>query len=116
MTKREVLELFTAIANVYPSFSWDQTKLDQWHRLLKDQDLKPTERALDEYMLDNRFPPTIADIRVKPSGATLNVPGLNETKNYINQKIAEGAQAAIGNHPARLEALMKIREELGIRG
>ncbi|WP_227394218.1 replicative helicase loader/inhibitor [Jeotgalibacillus aurantiacus] len=115
MTKREVLDLFNAIASVYPAFGWDQVKLDQWHRLLKDQDFESTQQALDSYMLDNRFPPTIADIRVKPSGASLNVPDLAETKEYINKKLAEGSEAATGNHPARQTALEEIKRGLGIR-
>ncbi|WP_227396807.1 replicative helicase loader/inhibitor [Jeotgalibacillus aurantiacus] len=115
MTKRELLQLFKTIAHVYPSFDWDQGKIDVWHRMIKDQDYEATERVLDAYMQDNRFPPTIADLRVKSAGLQLNVPDLQETKQYINTKLAEGSQSATGNHPERLKALETIRKGLGIR-
>lgn len=48
---------------MYPQFEVDSDKLDNWTRLLKDQNPARVMRNAERYALDNKFPPTIADLR-----------------------------------------------------
>lgn len=51
------------LRDVYPSFDFDQKKLDTWHRLLKDQNPEKITRNAERFALESKFPPVIADLR-----------------------------------------------------
>lgn len=67
MTKEEVFELLSFIRNVYHNFSFDQEKLNAWAKLLKDQDTDKVFANAEQYAKENRFAPTVADLRTTGS-------------------------------------------------
>jgi hypothetical protein len=67
MTKEEVFELLNFIRNVYHNFTFDQEKLNTWAKLLKDQDKDKVFANAEQYAKDNRFAPTVADLRIASS-------------------------------------------------
>lgn len=62
MTKRQVAELLKFLHDVYPSVELTQSRIDTWHKLLKDQNPATVMRKAEEHVLRNKFPPTIADL------------------------------------------------------
>lgn len=46
-----------------PKFIADKDAFDVWYSLLQDLDYDISSLAIQKYMMSNRFPPTIADIR-----------------------------------------------------
>jgi hypothetical protein len=63
---KEVLKLFV---NSYPQFVVTSEKVDTWTRLLKDQNPAVIMRNAERYVLESKFPPTIADLRERNSEA-----------------------------------------------
>ena len=53
-----------------PKFIADKDAFDVWYSLLKDLDYDIASQAIQKYMMSNRFPPTIADIRYGSTGFT----------------------------------------------
>lgn len=67
MTKKEVAQLFGAIASLYPSEkafkSAEIPMIEAWHELLQDIPLQTAAKAVAAHASTNSFPPTIAEIR-----------------------------------------------------
>lgn len=63
MDRKHVIEVFKVIKGVYPLFEVSTEKVDLWARLLKDQNPAVIMRNTEKYVLNQKFPPTIADIR-----------------------------------------------------
>lgn len=65
MTKDEFKILAKGLKAVYtlPSFLPDADALNVWYQLLKDLDYKVVSIAIQKYMLTEKKPPVIADIR-----------------------------------------------------
>ena len=65
MTKEEFKILAKGMKAVYtqPTFLPDSDSLNVWFSLLQDLDYMIAQAAIQKYMLTNKFPPTIADIR-----------------------------------------------------
>lgn len=65
MTKEEFKVLCKGMKAVYvqPTFIPDQDSFNIWFSLLQDLDYMVAQAAIQKYMLTNKFPPTIADIR-----------------------------------------------------
>jgi hypothetical protein len=63
MTRDDVKKVFMMLRNVYPQFQVSSEKLDVWHRLLQDQNPAIVMRNTERYVTENKFPPTIADLR-----------------------------------------------------
>jgi Loader and inhibitor of phage G40P len=63
LTKKDTLELFKFLKSVFPQFEVDQYKIDTWTSLLKDQNPAVVMRNAERYALENKFPPSVADIR-----------------------------------------------------
>lgn len=67
MTKKQVAEVLLQIHNVYPRFDVTQSRIDTWHGFLKDQNPATVMRKVENHILKEKFPPTIAEvISVKP--------------------------------------------------
>lgn len=62
MTREEVKELFKFLTFIYPNFEVSSEKLDVWTSLLENQNTEKVMRRAKRYVLDNKFPPTIADL------------------------------------------------------
>lgn len=65
MNKEQVYEVLKLLSDAYPNFDFDQSKIDTWARLLKDQNPAVIMRNAEQYVLDNKFPPALSDLRVK---------------------------------------------------
>ncbi len=69
MEREQFKTLVKGMKAVYsdPKFIADKDAFDVWYSLLQDLDYDIASQAIQKYMMSNRFPPTIADIR---AGAT----------------------------------------------
>lgn len=67
MEREEFKILVKGMKAVYaqPTFIPDQDAFNVWYELLKDLPYEQTNIAIQKYMLTEKFPPTIADIRTK---------------------------------------------------
>lgn len=67
MEREEFKTLVKGMKAVYaqPTFIPDQDAFNVWYELLKDLPYKQVSVAIQKYMLTERFPPTIADLRSK---------------------------------------------------
>lgn len=65
MEREEFKILVKGMKAVYaqPSFIPDQDAFNVWYGLIKDLDYKVCNAAIQKWMLTNKFPPTIAEIR-----------------------------------------------------
>lgn len=63
MNREEVKEVFKVLKAVYPQFEVTSEKLDIWTRFLKDQNIAVIMRNAERFVLENKFPPSIADLR-----------------------------------------------------
>jgi len=89
VTQAEVVELFKAITLSYPAFRVpDELMKDQvlhWYEHLKDIPFDVAKENLSEHIRNERFPPTIADIRRGYSEEKSTVPGVEETRQYLDE-------------------------------
>lgn len=72
MEREEFKTLVKGMKAVYaqPTFIPDQDAFNVWYELLKDLQYKHLSVAIQKYMLTEKFPPTIADLRSKTSEIT----------------------------------------------
>lgn len=63
MNREKVYEILKLLSDVYPNFDFDQSKIDTWARLLKDQNPAIVMRNAERYTLENKFPPSLSDLR-----------------------------------------------------
>jgi hypothetical protein len=59
----EVKEIFKILKNVYPQFEVTSEKLNVWSNFLKDQNPAVIMKNVERFVLESKFPPTIADLR-----------------------------------------------------
>lgn len=66
MDKKVFLEMIRMLKSVYGDrFFVEEKDLDAWYNLLCDLDQEDTFRdTINEWVKENKFPPTIADIRM----------------------------------------------------
>ena len=64
MTKQEFATLVVAMQAMYgEDFIGTEKALDVWYALLHDLDYQILSKALQQYMLTNKFKPTVAELR-----------------------------------------------------
>lgn len=65
MTKEEWAKLVMSIKDLYPAEKILNTEhaIQLWYEMLKDLDYKDIGKGLWKYALENKFPPTISDLR-----------------------------------------------------
>ena len=64
MTKQEFATLVVAMQTMYgEDFIGTEQALDVWYVLLHDLDYQILSKALQQYMLTNKFKPTVAELR-----------------------------------------------------
>ncbi|WP_200415971.1 replicative helicase loader/inhibitor [Virgibacillus salexigens] len=90
MTKREVAELLKFLNDSYPNLEVTQSRIDTWSRLLKDQNPAVVMRNAERYVIDQKFPPTIADLRERRLAAHSN--------SHL-EKVKQWEEKAIGYKP-----------------
>jgi hypothetical protein len=88
VTKTQVFELMAFLKHVFPSFDFDQDKLNTWHRLLKDQDPARVMKVAERFALEQKFPPVIADLRERKFNYQTDI--LSEIKGW--ERNATGKQ------------------------
>jgi len=64
MTKGEVAKLLAVLAASYPKFEVDDLKVQVWHEMLGDLDYATANMAVKKLILENTFPPSIAEVRI----------------------------------------------------
>lgn len=62
MNREQVIELFKFVKSVYPTFEVSSKKVDVWTKVMRDMDYYRVMERAEEYVVENKFPPTIADI------------------------------------------------------
>lgn len=72
MNREQVKELFKFLTYVYPNFEVSSEKLDVWTRLLRNQNPAKVMQKAEQHSLDNKFPPTIADLSERITEAHSN--------------------------------------------
>ena len=70
MTREEFKILVKGMKAVYaqPTFIPDQDAFNMWYALMGDLEYEVCAVAIKKYMLTNKFPPTVAEIREMASG------------------------------------------------
>lgn len=63
MTKGEVAKLLAILAASYPKFEVDDLKVHVWHEMLGDLDYSIASMAIKKLIMQNTFPPAIAEVR-----------------------------------------------------
>ena len=63
MTKGEVAKLLVVLAASYPRFEVDDVKVQVWHEMLGDLDYAVASMAVKKIIMQNTFPPAIAEVR-----------------------------------------------------
>ena len=88
MKREQVIEVFKIIKSVYPNFEVSTEKVDIWTRLLKDQNPAIIMKNTEQYVLTQKFPPTIADLRENTSEARNN-DILDQIKQWEREAVAK---------------------------
>ena len=63
MTKGEVAKLLVVLAASYPKFEVDDVKVQVWYEMLGDLDYAVASMAVKKIIMQNTFPPAIAEVR-----------------------------------------------------
>jgi len=63
MTKGEVAKLLAVLAAAYPKFEVNDVKVQVWHEMLGDLDYAVANMAVKKLIMQNTFPPAIAEVR-----------------------------------------------------
>lgn len=98
MNKKQVLEVIRIIENTYNQpftrkrnmFTEGKSDnqiildvVDQWHQFLKDSNPTVVLRNLEQHILKEKFPPTIAELAEYRN--TTNIPDVNETQELFRK-------------------------------
>ncbi|SEH77883.1 Loader and inhibitor of phage G40P [Halobacillus karajensis] len=110
MDKKQVLEIFKVLQNIYPRFMPESTeeaqdKLNTWTRMMRDMDFKRVMKKVEEHIIANKFPPSIAEI-------SAYAPKDNESLRKMEQwrKEAENVpQETKDRFQAKLKELMEAK-------
>jgi len=72
MTLNETSRILSIIAAAYPRFQVDKAglTLQVWHEMLGDLDYRIVQMAVQKLILENPFPPAIADVRKQAAEIT----------------------------------------------
>ena len=63
MTRAETAKILAVLAASYPKFEVDDLKVRVWHEMLGDLDYATANMAAKKLILENNFPPSIAEVR-----------------------------------------------------
>jgi len=98
LNREQVIELFKFIKSVYPTFEVSSKKVDVWTKVMRDMDYYRVMKRAEEYVVENKFPPTIADIAAY-------APPKNETLKQMKQWRKEAEQVPT-------EVKLRFREKM----
>jgi len=63
MTKSEIAKLLAVLAAAFPKLEVDDLKVHVWHEMLSDIDYAVANIAIKKLIMQNTFPPSIAEVR-----------------------------------------------------
>lgn len=89
MNKEQVFEVLKLLNDAYPNFEVTQSKIDTWARLLSNQNPAVVMQNAERYVMNNKYPPSISELRDSKSEANSN--------DFLN-KLAKWEREAIGNN------------------
>ncbi|WP_106494926.1 replicative helicase loader/inhibitor [Lentibacillus sp. Marseille-P4043] len=90
MNREKVYEVLKLLSEAYPTFDFDQGKINTWTRLLKDQNPAVIMKNAEQYAIENKFAPSLSDLRE------------NKREAYTNdflKKLDQWEREAIGHKP-----------------
>lgn len=90
MTKKQVAEVLVFLNDAYPNFTVTQSKIDNWHRLLKKQNPAIIMRNAERYAIENKFPPAISELMERKSEAR---------SDNVLEEIEKWEREAVGYNP-----------------
>lgn len=114
MNKKDVVEIVKEISTYYGNkFKMDDPKaiIDVWFKILKDYEIDEIMVNLGNYVKNNPFAPSVADLIKVPERRDRAVLNQDET-NAMMQGWQKGTKATKDQADA---ALSEIRELLGIK-
>lgn len=82
MNREDMKKVFKVIASVYPQFEVSTEKLDLWTRVMREHDPVGVLINAERYVLSNKFPPTIADIKAPPKSEAHSKSYLDKIKRW----------------------------------
>lgn len=96
MSREETKELFKKIMVVYPSFNpVDLSEaVNMWAKALEKCPYKDVLKKLDKYIVENKYPPTIADLHSQGSKDNTWYRG----RNYTAADFEEFEKMALGGN------------------
>jgi len=98
LDREQVKKLFKFLASIYPNFEVSSHKLNVWARMMRDMDYKRVMAKAEQHAIENKFPPTIADIAAY-------APPENETLKKMEQWRKEAEQVPT-------EVKLRFREKM----
>jgi hypothetical protein len=115
VNKEQVFEVMSLFKEVYNNFHFDQTKLNTWHRLLKDKDPEVILQNAEKLSLESKFVPSLSELvhysdPETPSGPA--VPSAEETQEMLRERAKNKRNTA--STEVRERELAKIRRILNI--
>ena len=111
MTKQEFATLVVAMQVMYgEDFIGTEKALDVWYALLHDLDYQILSKALQQYMLTNKFKPTVAELR--EIYAELVSPVITDWSEGWKKVSRAIGHYGMYQEKVAMEALMKLPEKL----
>jgi len=74
MNRMETAQVFGVLASAYPNFKIDDRMVEVWHELLSDLDGNLVKSAVKVWAMTEKWPPTIADIRLTAAEKSGSLP------------------------------------------
>lgn len=89
MKKTEVISILGVIAAAYPNMKEiTEVQIDVWYHSLKDMEAKAVQIAVQQYILEGTFPPSVAEIRQRAINITQpELPEKTEAWNEVQEAI-----------------------------
>jgi Loader and inhibitor of phage G40P len=118
VNKEQVFEVMSLFKEVYNNFHFDQTKLNTWHRLLKDKDPEVILQNAEKLSLESKFVPSLSELvnyseAEIPSGPA--VPTAEETQEMLRERARNRRNAASPDvrekHLAEIRRILNIPDE-----
>jgi len=101
--RKQVVELFKFIRDIYPMFEVSSGKVNSWHRMMKKMDFERVMAKAEQHAAENKFPPTVAEIAAY-------APEKNEHLEKMRQwekEAAEVPQSVKDEFKLKMEQLFK---------
>lgn len=103
MNRDQVIELFKLLKSVYPNFEVSSEKVDAWTRLMKTMDFERVMIKAEKFVLENKFPPTVAEIAAYPPEKNKHLEKMRKWKKEASEVSPEVKE----NFRRELEKLFK---------